>query len=40
MARKPRIYAEAYIGYAAQVNPKVDAARAENGPFRMETNSP
>ena len=57
MARKPRIYAEAYNRYAAEVNPKVarttrhsgtveltsaepkvDAARAEKGPFRMKTS--
>ena len=24
-------------GYAAQANPKIDAARAEKDPFRMET---
>jgi hypothetical protein len=25
------------LGYAAQANPKIDAARTEKGPFRMET---
>jgi hypothetical protein len=38
MARKSRVCAEAYPGYAAQENPKIDAARTEKDPFRMETS--
>ncbi|SPF46652.1 conserved hypothetical protein [Syntrophobacter sp. SbD1] len=26
-------------GYAAQTNPKIDAARVEKDPFRVETSS-
>jgi hypothetical protein len=37
MARKSRGCAEAYNGYAAQARPKIDAAKVEKDPFRMET---
>ena len=37
MARKSRGCAEAYYRYAAQASSKIDNARAEKSPFRMET---
>ena len=38
LARKSRGCAEAYSQYVAQGTPKVDTARAEKDPFRMETD--
>jgi hypothetical protein len=38
LARKSRDCEDAYNMYVAQARPLIDAAKAEKGPFRMETN--